>query len=79
VPPVIDGAVVAGIAEQHLDVNQVVRRAAARRGATAIVRQELPDMAEPLQLTENSRKVAVQLADRWATAAETQARRISAP
>lgn len=36
-------------------------------------------MAEPFQLTENSHKVAVQLADGWATAVATQARRISAP
>jgi hypothetical protein len=36
-------------------------------------------MAESFQLTENSRKVAVQLADRRATVVGTQARRISAP
>ncbi len=36
-------------------------------------------MTDQFLLTENSHKVAVQLADRWATAVEAQARRIQSP
>jgi hypothetical protein len=36
-------------------------------------------MSDRFRLTENTHRVAVQLADRWATAAEAQARRILSP